>query len=294
MSQILKNKQLEMHIDLPEENYNLARFDRTGKIVKVKFQDIDISGVERTVREEEQLGGKGFYNEFGIDDALGYEETEPGGWFHKIGVGLLKKDDGPYFFGENYEVKPAEFEFYVHTDKIQINCQSSTINGYGYELKKEITLLESCFIIKYHLLNTGEKAIVTDEYNHNFMAINNDPIGSNYKLVFPFQIMPGLFRETVNPEGKIVIGEKEIEIKSRPREPFFFSNLSGGESVTAGWELINHKCHIGIRETGSFLSSKINLWGCGHVISPELFFKIETQPGESTEWSRMYEVFEVK
>ena len=40
MAHILKNKNLEIHIDLPGENYNLSRFDWTGKIVKVKFQNI--------------------------------------------------------------------------------------------------------------------------------------------------------------------------------------------------------------------------------------------------------------
>ncbi|MGB5270962.1 MAG: hypothetical protein WBN52_10700 [Eudoraea sp.] len=55
----------------------------------MKFKDIQVSGVERTDGHNENYFGKGFYNEFGIDKALGFDETDIGGWFHKIGIGLL-------------------------------------------------------------------------------------------------------------------------------------------------------------------------------------------------------------
>lgn len=47
---------------------------------------------------------KGLYNEFGIENALGFEETEIGDWFHKIGVGLLKKDSNTYSLNNEYEI----------------------------------------------------------------------------------------------------------------------------------------------------------------------------------------------
>ena len=39
MAHILKNENLELHIDTPFENYNFSRFDWTGKIIKVKLSD---------------------------------------------------------------------------------------------------------------------------------------------------------------------------------------------------------------------------------------------------------------
>jgi len=44
--------------------------------------------------------------------------------------------------------------------------------------------------------------------------------------------------------------------------------------VAAFWELINTKNKIGISETGSFNTTRVNLWGWKHVISPELFYDI--------------------
>ena len=278
MAHILKNKNLEIHIDLPLEKYNFSRFDWTGKIVKVKFQNIHLSTNERTDSLNEHYLGKGFYNEFGIDSALGFNETDVGGWFHKIGVGLLKKDDNQYLFNKNYEIKPAEFKVVAKSNKIIISCKSDTVCGYSYLLKKEIELHDSSFTIKYYLENTGKKDIITDEYVHNFIAIKKDLMGPNYLLNFPFKLKPALFNKTVNPERKIDIGPNEISFSSSPNEQFFFSNISGNENNNAAWELINLKSKIGISETGSFQTNKVNLWGAKHVISPELFFNISIKP----------------
>jgi hypothetical protein len=262
--------------------------------VDVKFHNVPLSTSERKDGQNEDSFGKGFYNEFGIDTALGFDDTEIGGWFHKIGVGLLKKEESQYLFSKNYEVKPAEFKISAESDRILIRCKSEVANGYAYLLQKEIQLAESGFTLKYYLQNTGKKDISTDEYVHNFTAINNDLIGKKYVLEFPFQLKPGLFGETVNPELKVAIGQNKIKFKGAPGEQFFFSNLSGNESVDASWQLINLESKIEISESGSFQTNKINLWGWKHVICPELFYKINIKPGESTDWTRYYSINKTK
>lgn len=293
MSQILRNKNLEIQIDLPFENYGLSRFDWTGKIVRVKFQGIELAGIERTDIKDENLLGKGFYNEFGIDTALGFQEAEIGGWFHKIGVGLCKKDNAPYHFSKRYEIKPAVFQTFAEGDRMTIICTSENVNGYAYLLKKEIELQESGFSIKYLLENTGEKDILTDEYVHNFLAVNKNLIGSNYILYFPFSLKKALFKEAINPELKVEISNLSITFNGTPEKDFFFSNLTGGEIVRAEWELRHLVSEIGIRETGNFQSDKVNLWGWKHVVCPELFYKIYLKPGKSVEWVRKYEFFRI-
>jgi len=294
MPHILKNDQLEVHIDLPGENYSFSRFDQTGKITEVTFQAIRVSTNELTDTTDENLFGKAFYNEFGIDTALGFDEAKIGGWFHKIGVGLLEKDDEAYFFHKSYKIKPAEFEVTGETDMLKMTCRSQQISGYAYVLEKEIGLQDSSFMLKYRLHNTGEKDIVTDEYVHNFTAINDALMGPGYKLNFPFPLNKDKFDAIVNPEDALNIGQQDFSFSGSPSEQFFFSNLTGGKSISAKWELRNLKSKIGISETGSFKTSKINLWGWKHVISPELFFHIDIKPGQSAEWSRTYEMFEIE
>ena len=110
MPQILKKNHLEIQIDLPTENYRFSRFDWTGKIVSVKFKDLLITGSENNEGDPENVLGKGLYNEFGIETPLGFAETPIGGWFHKIGVGLLKKEDAHYKFDKKHEIRPAAFK----------------------------------------------------------------------------------------------------------------------------------------------------------------------------------------
>ena len=293
MAHILKNNHLELHIDAPTENYSCTRFDWTGKISQLKFQNIPLTTIENTDLINTACFGKGFYNEFGIDTPLGFHETAIGGWFHKIGIGLLKKENEQYLFHKKYAVKPAKFSVSTEANAVIIHCTSEAFNGYSYKLTKEIKLYSSSFTIKYTLHNTGEKEIVTDEYVHNFMATDNALKGKEYALEFPFKLEPPLFDETVNTEQKVTIGSNRITFEETPKEQFFFSNLSGGKLENAAWTLLNSNTKIGIQETGNFQTNKINLWGWGHVISPELFFKINIKAGKSLEWTRTFEVFKI-
>ncbi len=294
MPYILKNNNIQITIDLPGENYKLSRFDHTGKITEIWFNNILVSGVERTDCDDYNKFGKALYNEFGNNSPLGYVETKLGGWFHKIGVGLLKKDDDEYIFNKDYNVKPGEFIHNKSDNMVTVNCMSHFMNGYSYLYKKEIELFDNNFSIKQSLSNTGLKNIETDEYNHNFIAINNEEMGSNYILKFPFNIKPELFTRTVNNENKVIIKTKEITFNGTPSEDFYFGNLTGNENVEANWELINTQSKIAISETCNFRTNKINLWGRNNVISPEIFFKISLKPSESVTWERVYNVYKTE
>lgn len=289
MAHMLTNDWITLHIDLPEENYRLSRFDWTGKIVKLSYQGKDLTGQE--LPDSQVFGqGYGLYNEFGIDQPIGFDEIAEGEWFHKIGVGLLQKQGKIYDFKKGYKIQPARFEVYPETNRIKLVCLSDSYNGYAYNLTKVVSLKTDGHVITYELTNTGQKVIQTNEYVHNFLAFDEEAIGEGYSLRLPFSNRPDSFMETVNPEQLVDIGDREINFKGIPREPFFFSNLSGGETVKAAWTLKNERQKISLSETGSFNTEAINLWGWGHVISPELFFQINAAPGESIIWSRSYTV----
>ena len=294
MPQLLQSRDLEIYIDQPDEGYNFSRFDWTGKIAMVKFRDIPVSTSERTDSTDSSHFGKGLYNEFGIDAALGFQETNKGEWFHKIGVGALRKQTSDYRFDYPYEIRPAEFTVDAQNERITIGCSSEMLNGYGYELEKEFQVHDNDLTIKYELKNTGAKDIVTEEYVHNFLGISGQKIDEAYILKLPFEIKPDAFREAVNTEKKVVLGKKEIGFTGSPQEQFFFSHLNGDQTVRASWELEHVKRNIGIRETVSFKSKKINLWGWKHVISPEIFHHIYLEPGNSTQWSRTYEFYQLE
>ncbi|MDF1698551.1 MAG: hypothetical protein P1U56_22050 [Saprospiraceae bacterium] len=288
MPHILKNNNVELHIDLPLENYTHSRFDWTGKITAVFFKGILVSGTERSDRYSDPILGQGFYNEFGIDSGLGYNETEVGGWFHKIGVGLLQRDEAEYNFATPYPVQSADFNSTIERESIRTQCIAPLVNGYAYELHKEIVLIDNGFELNYCLENTGTKTIDTTEYNHNFLSVNNDFIGQQYQLVFPFPLQPSSFDAVVNPEDLVHIEENDIGFHGTPEAQFFFSNLSGGKTVPAQWQLLHKNTNIVLSETGDFDTASINVWGWSHVVSPELFIQLSVSPGHSKKWKRTY------
>ena len=291
MPHVLSNKVLEIHLDVPLEGYSFSRFDWTGKITQVLYRNLPVTATERTDQVDHNLFGKGLYNEFGIDTALGFQEAKPGEWFHKIGVGALKKTDEPYQFTRRYKIRPARFQFETLPDSVLISCLSETLNGYAYELHKEIKLQENSLIITYQLENKGRKVIETEEYVHNFMGVAKDLIGKDYLLRFPFELDQNKFQALVNSERKMAIGKNEISFLGIPNEQFFVSHLNGEQTVSALWELHHHQTCIGMRETGSFSTQKVNLWGWQHVISPELFQNVSIDPGNTEAWTRTYQFF---
>lgn len=283
----LKNDLLTLEIEPPGRGYTFPRFDQTGKIVSVIFNGIQISGVEKTGASGKH-GGLGLFNEFGIENPLGFEEAEIGDWSHKIGVGMVQKINPVYHFLEEYNVEPCDFDINQTENAIRMCCRPPEVNGYGYVLDKEITLTKSGFYIVYRLTNTGKKPIHTTEYGHNFLAINNQAIGRDYALGFPFDFKRLPAAENVNPEQKVVLGSDKITFKDNIQQEFFFSDLSGETSVAAQWELRDSKHGLFVRETGDFKTNRVNLWGNGHVVCPEMFVDIHVAPGETQQWQRSY------
>ncbi len=290
MPHLLANDSIELDIQLPFEGYQLARFDWTGKIHRIKFRGMQLSGCEDASRRNHIDLGKGLYNEFGITTPLGYNETTIGDWFHKIGIGLLKKKGTEYQFHGEFEVRPARFKTDATGTDIKMTCTSDVYNGYAYVLQKVITLRDQGFEIIYDLENTGSKPIITDEYNHNFIQFAREWNADAFSLDLPFPIQPHRMTEMVNPEGVVVLGVSAFNFKNKPTTPFFFADISGGTSVDAHWILRNHASGITIEERGDFQTDSINLWGAPEVISPELFIKLHIPPGKSYNWSRRYTI----
>ena len=293
MAHILKNDLLEVHIDLPYENYNFSRFDWTGQISKVAYKGQSLTGVESV--DEEDLGkeGKGLFNEFGIDQPIGFKETEIGDWFIKIGIGWLRKTNEVYQFDKTYHIQPANFEVEGSEENLFLTCDCPPINGYAFYLKKEIKLLDGSFRIGYSLKNTGKKPLITNEYTHNFMQFDQASVDQDYALKLPFQINQKAFEAGINPEKVLYKNDQGLGFQTTPSSVFFFDHLAGQNPVDAKWALEHADKKIGLSETGCFQTSKVNLWGTDQLISPELFFDINLKAGEQVKWVREYQIYEL-
>lgn len=291
MPHILKHDSLEVQIDLPGEGYNFSRFDWSGKLVSLRWRGMEFCGVERLNHPNIQQIGRGLYNEFDMIHPPGFAEAKVGDWFHKIGIGLLQKTSEHYHFLQPYPIRPATFAYEGKDQALRIEVVSPTHLGYAYRLEKTYRLEADALSISYRLENRGEKVLRTEEYNHNFLAINSQVVDENYRLELGFQPRPSDFEEFENVEQVLRLEDAGIALQKQAREPFFIGRLQGQQAVAATWTLYHQSLGIGIREQGNFKTEKINLWGWGHVISPELFHQITVQPGQTKSWSRRYDFY---
>ena len=286
MSIVLKNKNLRLEFHNSEEGYQGSRFTQIGKLIAVTFKGETITANELQ-NGFSNLHGAGFYNEFDIDTALGYSETKKGDWFHKIGVGLLKKNDEAYDFFKKYEFKKISITTESNENSIAFEANQKEYNGYSYVLKQTYTLNENGFSINYSIKNSGLKTIKTYEYNHNFLLIQQEFIGYSYSLNFVPEVRMTSSSEFVNPNKAVDFNAKRLTFKGTPESDYFLSDLQAESSDILGWELVQERFKI--KAKIDFAPTKMNIWGARHVISPELFVEIQVKPNEEKTWSRSYE-----
>ncbi|AGX87707.1 hypothetical protein [Candidatus Symbiobacter mobilis] len=288
----LQSAHLTLELCPPGAAYQGARFDWSGQITQLHYRKHSFCTTESLDLTWLHHAGRGLYNEFGIDTALGYVDCPVGEKFHKIGVGLLTRATAePYRFAHLYPVDPAKFDVQRSEDRAVFTVTAPTVRGYAYTLVKTISVLDTAVRIHYRLHNTGTKRIDTNEYVHHFLAVDHHPLNRDYTLRFSFDPEPATFGETVNVEGCVVFENNAMRWVGTPSEPFFFGAIHPPADTTqAFWELGHESTGVAIRETVSFPPEKLNIWGTSHVVSPEIFYPIRLGPGEECEWERVVEV----
>lgn len=293
MALVLNNDLLCIVVEEPGKVYNGSRFDHTGNISQITLEGRWTFCTGEIIDGfNPRLNGRGLYNEFGINQPVGYNDCEISQKFPKIGVGLLTRADSKaYDFFHHYQSDPFKVNCEYDKYRIKFISHPKDCRGYSVKLVKTITLSENSCRIDYELENTGTKRILTTEYCHNFIAISNALIDENYSLKVPANIL-GIseMTEFVNPANVISINNNILSFRFTPKSDFFFSPLAAFQ--TFGEWILSHEAYgIAVKESTDFIPDLMNLWGSRHVISPELFVKIDLMPGEIKKWQRKFEFY---
>lgn len=287
---LISKGDITLEIEEPGAGYNSSRFDWTGKIVQMYWKNIPFCAEEVPGGSILNMG-RGFFNEFGIDCAVGYDDTAVGDYYPKIGVGsLLKESHDAYDFFTPY--KYEKFRFSVRTEKSRVVITCLNDRGiYPFILKKDIEVTESGFKITYDLENKSELPIETTEYVHNFLSPGSRPLGRETILSFNNIIDPGQFHIGLNPDNTVEYNKRSIRWKQTPQDDFFFERITVPEANDTAWTLKDDILSLSISEAVDFEPVKINLWGRAHVVSPEVFKKINLKSESFDHWSRIYTIF---
>jgi hypothetical protein len=292
----LHSPRLEVEIGRPGSAYHGTRFDWSGFITQVTLLLNGGAGrhtfcVPESYHPSTGTGGIGLCGEFGIDQPVGYDDARPGELFPKMGIGLLHRpDDGPYSFSRPYQIAEAfPVEVEEGPDQASFSVAPLDCRGYAARLAKTVRVQENRLEIAYRLENTGQKPLVTHEYLHNFVGIDRQLLGTEYRLRLPYPVRFDP-QAAVGMETAVIQGH-EIGFSVTPHKALYIRPLGFGLSAEPQWEMRLQSSGVGLRESDDFNPVRVAVWGTDHVLSPEIFVGIALQPGETQTWTRQFEFF---
>jgi hypothetical protein len=317
---VLNSDRLTVEIAPPGTAYARTRFDWTALITQVTLDGQHSFCVPEDPDPTKGTGGIGLCNEFGIEQAVGYDDAQPGESFPKLGIGVLEKlDESPYTFMRPYKIV-ERFPIQIDTtgSEARFLVEPVDCRGYAARLTKTVTVQDATLEIAYHLENVGQKPIQTNEYCHNFMGIDGHLMGPDYTLRLPYPVrfeepppgmlrraLPGFLRKIVPdallaPVARLlmrrmgqvlVVNGSEISLRETPQRPFYRRLIGYALTEQPQFELVHTPSGAGMREIDDFAPCRVALWGTTHVISAEIFCPIDVQPGDAQTWTRRYEFF---
>jgi len=280
----LKTERLTVEIARPGTLYRSGRFDWSSIITQVTLdRRHTFCAVEDA---NDPKGGIGLCCEFGMKKAVAYLEAATGEGFLKPGIGILTRNGAePYSCFVDYAVAPFDVGITLSPDSVTFVAEPQDCRGYAMRLTRRIFVDKNNMRMTVLLENTGRKPIVTDEYCHNFIAINGQGPGSAMTLrtAFPFAVTAS--------SHMLALQQNKATWDRSPHSPFYVPERNVDCPAGTYWVLKHEPSGIGMAEGGSFAVDRFALWGSGHVVSPEAFIAINVPPGESQSWHRDYTFF---
>ncbi|MBN2775134.1 MAG: hypothetical protein JXR31_12835, partial [Prolixibacteraceae bacterium] len=225
-----------------------------------------------------------------LEPGLGYADAGPGENFIRIGVGIIEKPEETNFsFRKSYKIvdhgkwtTDSGEGWICFTHKIKSDF------GYAYIYTKTIELKSNGFFIKHKLLNTGEKAIETDQFNHNFFMIDGETSGPAFKISFPYPVST-----ESNLGGLLKIEGKNLNFIKEVKDTNIFVLIKGYTDSIADHKVkvINQKSGAGVTFSVDKPLYRMAFWTCETTLCPENSIWISVEPGKEMEWTSDYTLF---
>jgi hypothetical protein len=159
--------------------------------------------------------------------------------------------------------------------------------GYALACRKSVQVESNRLTIIVEAKNTGEKAILLEEYCHNFVTIENKPLSDAYSLKMPVVNMAGktpiLGQNLCGSDGGVAIcgrdaGPSLLEISAEniySQAPFTWTLAHGGSSLS-------------LSERVDFNPVRVVVWALDHIVSPEVIGAFRIDAGARARWTRSW------
>jgi hypothetical protein len=281
----------------PERGYYRGtRFDWDGVIESLTYQDHNFFG--QWFEHYDPLSHDaimGPVEEFrGDEGALGYSEAKAGGYFVKIGIGILRKpDDEKYQFYRTYPIVSTGRRIVTpEADRVIFQHELNNGEGYAYVYKKTVRLARGKpeLIIEHELKNVGRRVIDTSVYNHDFYMIDGRPAGPGYRVTFAFtpraqEDLKGL----AEIRGNELVYARELKAQGES----VATALTGFGTDPKDNDVIveNTEARAGVREMGNRPLSSFYFWSIRSTVCPEGYIHMRIEPGKTFRWKITYRFY---
>ena len=295
----ISNGLIKAQILLPDPErgyYRGSRFDWDGVIEKLTYQGHDFFGQwfeHYDPTSHDAIMGP--VEEFrGEEGALGFNEAKAGGYFIKIGIGILRKpDDEKYQFYRTYPiVSTGKRVVTPGADRVMFRHELNNGEGYAYVYKKTVRLARGKpeLAIEHSLKNVGRRVIDTSVYNHDFYMIDGQPAGPAYRVVFAFaphaqEDLKGL----AQLRGNELTYTRELKAEGES----VATAVTGFGNTPKDNDLIveNAKAQAGVREIGNRPLSSLYFWSIRSTVCPEGYIHMRIEPGKTFSWKITYRFY---
>ena len=203
---------------------------------------------------------------------VGWDEVAVGETFLKIGVGVLKKMEGPYDRFKLHDiVDPGVRTVYATADSVVFDHVVSMESGYGYDYTKEIAL-------------TG------DVYNHNFFTMGLMETGPSRQLDFPFR-PEGDWRAEYSEVGFTDSGIRFTRVLQKGESVYTGNLHEVGRGLTGspnGFTLSELQTGRSVKAECALPMTKSVFWSNYRISCIEPYSDFRVLPGETFEFDIDY------
>ncbi len=291
----IKNGLIHARLYLPDHKngyYRGSRFDWSGVIPELGYKGHTYFG--QWFENYSPLIHDAIMGPVDAFNPVGYAEAKAGDLFLKIGIGMVTKpEESKYSFVTPYPIaNGGKWKVKKRSDRVEFTHTLKDKN-YAYTYKKLVQLKKDKpeMALICQLKNTGKQTIETQVYNHNFFQIDNQTIGPDYKVTFPFKL-------TSEVEGKPELGKIRnnqilFQKELAKSEHLFFQSLQGFGTSSKDYDIKieNKKTGAAVRITGDQPLAKLVFWSAQKTICPEPYINIKVKPGETFRWTINYQFY---
>ena len=287
----------KLHLPDPERgSYRGTRFDWSGIVYSLQYKGHEYFGRwydHHDPKIHDAITGP--VEEFLTNNAgPGYDTAQPGGTFIRIGVGTIRKpvDEAQYNRFRTYEiVDPGKWTVHPQRDQIEFVHQLNHDSGYAYLYRKTVRLTpgKPQLVLEHSLKNTGTRPIETTVYDHNFFVIDNEVVGPDVAVQFPYDPKPARdLKGLAEIRGRELVYLKELE-----KGVSVQSDMEGFGNTAKDYDLRieNRKSGAGVKISGDQPITKMLYWSIRTVACPEPYITLRIDPGREGKWRITYDFY---